>query len=485
MKRPRREQLINAANRMIALYRGAARVFWKETYELYQKPISSIALLVISILVVWMSGQINVRQPKIGIFLYTKGATDETLAGARQVLKEFAQTAITEVDDVLVDVNAMQRQGASLAIVFRDDSWLVLHRFATARQEAEAAQLAGMVAYALRAGRPLSTLLVQPDASKLNVQLYSKGVDRDEVERVEAILKSVPTVKFEEIKEDTPDLAQMEQRGANIILIRSGDEWFYLQRFSSAVKAAGAGPTVGMLGYLLKPGTDNEFQPEWSRLLMPSQQGWTSRLSGLPGAPQLELVPRTIALIIVFLPFVLAARSFSREVAFGTLPLLVGLPNGGWTSMAAGKVAACVWMVTALLILLLLAAFPMFDFSPKPGLATLLMVQGLAILTSACLGLLCAIQARNQMHIYLIIAVYFLVLVLVSGFLFPLETAAPVIQIVSFLSPLTFSAKVLESWMFFGTHPLIFMYEVLLLLCQAVAAVASLNVSMAFVRSRI
>jgi ABC-type multidrug transport system permease subunit len=485
MRSWRRERLSIAAGQAAQFWRGSLRIFWKELMELYEKPLAPLALIALSVFIVWTSGQINIKQPKITIFLYTAAAKPDDLQKARDILNEFARTSVIEIAGDLVDVNAMQGSGAILAIVYRNTSWLVLHRFATARQETEAAQLAGMIAYALRAERPLSTLLVEPGPSTIKIQLYTKGVDEAALTRVRGVLQSIPTVQYVEVNEENIDTEAMEKAGVNLALARSAMDWFFLQRFTSAVQAASAGPTIALLGYLLKPDSDAQYQPEWRRLIVPAQQGSTSRLSALPGAPQLELVPRTTALMIVFLPFVLAARSFARELAFGTLPFLLGLPHGGWRSMAAGKIAACAWTVIALLLILFLAAFPLFGFTPKPGLFLQLAVQSFAILTSACLGLLAAIQVRNQMHIYLVIAVYFLALVLVSGFLFPLETAAPLIQAASYFSPLTFSGKILESWLFFGTSPLVFTTDLLFLIAQATAAIVLLSLAIVQARKRI
>ena len=360
---------------------GVVRVFWKELFELQQKPSIPLALLAASLLVVWTSGQINIEQPKIGLFLYEGGAREAAVKNATDILNEFAHVRVIPQPGSLVDADAMQAAGAGLAVVHLGGQWLVIHRFATARQEAEAAQLAGLIGYSLRNNKPLSALLLDSD-------------------------------------------------------------------------------NVGVTGL-------------------------SSRMSALPGEPHLLLVPRTIALIIVFLPFVLATRSYTREATSGMLQVLLGLPNGGWGTLAVGKVVTCLWVVLLVLLVLLLAVGPMFGFSPKPGLLVQLGVQSLAILASACLGLLLAILARNQSQIHLSIAVYFLGLVLVSGFLFPLETASPAIRWASYASPLTFSGKVLESWLFFGTSALIFPRDILCLAVQVLAAAALLALIIGLVRRRV
>jgi len=369
---------------ILAVCAGVFRIFWKELFELRQKPSIPLALLTASLLVVWTSGKINIEQPKIGLFLYEGGASDverSRAAEASDILKEFAHVSVIRRAGSLVDADAMQRAGASLAVVHMGGQWVVLHRFATARQEAEASQLAGLIGYSLRIKKPLSALLLEAD---------------------------------------------------NIAVA-----------------------------------------------------GFSSRMSALPGEPQLQLVPRTIALIIVFLPFVLATRSYAREVASGMLPVLLGLPSCGWGALAAGKIAACLWLVLFVLLVLFLAIDPMFGFSLKPGLLLQLGVQALAIFASACLGLLLAILARSQSQIHLSIAVYFLGLVLLSGFLFPLETASPAIRWASYTSPLTYSGKVLESWLFFGTGALTFPGDIAGLAVQAAAAAVLLTLTIALVRRRV
>lgn len=358
------------------------RILWKELFELYQKPSMPLALLAASLLVVWTSSQLNIQQPRLGLYLYSGDAAESAVANAQAILAEFANIEIVgRSEGSLVDMDEMSGAGASLAAVHLEGGWLVLHRFATARQEAEVAQLAQLIGYSLRTGQPLSALLLK-----------------------------------------------VEQ---------------------------------------------------------PASTGFSTRMPALPGQPQVLLVPRTIALVVVFLPFVLATRSYTREVTFGMLPTVLGLPQSGWGVMAAGKLAACLWLVLCVLLALFLVIKPLFGISPKPGLMLQFGIQSLAIFSSAALGLLFAILARNQSHIHISIAVYFLALVLVSGFLFPLDTASSIIRWASFASPLTFSGQIMESWLFFGTSPLVFWRYILILGLQAVTAAALLIVTISVARRRV
>ncbi len=208
-------------------------------------------------------------------------------------------------------------------------------------------------------------------------------------------------------------------------------------------------------------------------------------MSSLSGEPQLELVPKTIALILVFLPFVLAARSYSREVVSGTLQSLLVAPIGGWGQIVVAKIVVIIWLVSILFLCLLFAIQPLFGFSPKPGLVSEIFVQALAAFVSTCLGLFTAIVARHQSQVYIFVALYFLALVLLSGFLFPLESAAPIIRMGSYASPLTFSDKILNMWLFFGVGPLTDGPDIIYLIGQCVFVTALLTIGVRFARGRI
>ncbi len=210
-----------------------------------------------------------------------------------------------------------------------------------------------------------------------------------------------------------------------------------------------------------------------------------SRMSALPGEPHRLFVPRTIGLIVVFLPFILAARSQFRETIFGTLPVLLVAPGGGWANTVVAKVMVCTWAVFMVFIFLLLTIHPLFGFSPKSGFFSASCVQILAILVSSCLGLFVAVVALNQAQIFLSIFIYFIGLLLLSGFFFPLETAAPAVRWASHLTPLAFSGKLLEYWLFYGTDAFDFAGDIVWLFGQVAFGAALLVLGIHIVRRRI
>ena len=285
------------------------------------------------------------------------------------------------------------------------------------------------------------------------------------------ILRQYSSVNVIQMDKSFLDLEAMQRDGARFAVVPRGQNWVLFYNFPTLQQEEESAWIINILSTSLsikKPLIVKSADVDVASI------GLSSRTSALPGNSSILLVPRTISLIILFLPFVLCARSFSREVSFGTLSTILAGPSGGWAPLLMAKAIASSWISLLILLLLILAIRPIFGIAPKPGLFVQLGAQGLAILTSATLGLFAAVWSRNQSHIYISVSIYFLILVLLSGFLFPLETSSPMIQFASNSSPLTYSAKVFESWLFYGTDARVFYFNISMLATQLIAAALAL-----------
>ena len=160
-----------------------------------------------------------------------------------------------------------------------------------------------------------------------------------------------------------------------------------------------------------------------------------------------SIVPKFIALIAVFLPFLLASAAIVKEREAGTLETLVLAARRSWVQIAAGKLALPIFAALITTLLLLVAARTAYGFGIKPGLGGALAVQCLAALASALLGLGISTIVRSQQEAYLTSAVYLIGLVLLTGTVFPIEQAAVPVRIVSYAFPLTFSGPSFDAYM--------------------------------------
>jgi hypothetical protein len=96
-------------------------------------------------------------------------------------------------------------------------------------------------------------------------------------------------------------------------------------------------------------------------------------------------------------------------------------------------------------------------------------------MSGALMGLVCSAFVRSNEQVYFIATMYLLSSVLLTGFLFPLDQSARVVQHLSITLPLTFSAKPLSLWMHTGLPMVGFEREVLML-CGQICAYLALSV---------
>ena len=161
------------------------------------------------------------------------------------------------------------------------------------------------------------------------------------------------------------------------------------------------------------------------------------------------LLPRTVALIICFLPFVLTASSLLRERDSHMLEVLLAAPEMKPFSLLLGKCFLPIIVTLFDLLIMLVLVQSVYRIYVKPGIIETLGVFVLpALLSSTFVGLAVSSVIRSQSQAMLSSAICFLYLTLFSGFLFPIAEASKPLQWISKLSPLTFLHPVLDAWMF-------------------------------------
>jgi ABC-type multidrug transport system permease subunit len=165
----------------------------------------------------------------------------------------------------------------------------------------------------------------------------------------------------------------------------------------------------------------------------------------------LDLLPRTIALISCFLPFVLAAPSLIREKEAHTLEILLAAPRIKPGVLFVGKCFFPIVVGLFEFLLMLVLAQPFYHVDVKSGLLQIALFLLPALLSSTLLGLAVSAVANSQPQSMMSSAIYFLALTLLTGFLYPLSQGSALIQGLSKLFPLTFVSPVLNAWMF-GAH---------------------------------
>jgi ABC-type multidrug transport system permease subunit len=166
--------------------------------------------------------------------------------------------------------------------------------------------------------------------------------------------------------------------------------------------------------------------------------------------PRRNLLPATITLVICLIPFVVAAPSVIGERENHTLDVLLSARGIGATRLVVGKVMLPVALTLFDLAAMLLLVHLVHGVQVKAGLLAVIGLVLPAILASTALGLAVSALVRSQAQAMLAASIYFLVLLLFSGFIYPLDHATPLVQNLALLLPLTHILPAFRAWMFGG-----------------------------------
>jgi len=166
--------------------------------------------------------------------------------------------------------------------------------------------------------------------------------------------------------------------------------------------------------------------------------------------PRLNLLPATVTLVLCLVPFVVAAPSLIGERENHTLDILLSARGIGAARLLAGKVLLPVALTLLNLAAMLVLVQLVYGVQVKAGLLAVLGLVLPAILASTFLGLAVSALARSQTQAMLSASIYFLVLLLFSGFIYPLDRATPLVRELAMLLPLTHILPAFRAWMFGG-----------------------------------
>jgi ABC-2 type transport system permease protein len=180
-------------------------------------------------------------------------------------------------------------------------------------------------------------------------------------------------------------------------------------------------------------------------------QRWSAETAPRPGAvrfdvatrmrynPTLEsvnlFVPGLIALVLTIVSAMMTAISITREKESGTMEMLLVSPLHPW-AIVAGKVAPYVAMGFANVLLVLGAARVVFGMPLRGSVVLLLAECLLYIMTALALGIVISTRAQTQ-RTAMIAALAGLLLptLMLSGFIFPLESLPTPLRIVTNIVP--------------------------------------------------
>jgi ABC-type multidrug transport system permease subunit len=155
----------------------------------------------------------------------------------------------------------------------------------------------------------------------------------------------------------------------------------------------------------------------------------------------------TIALIICFLPFALAAPSLIRDREERTLEMALVAPGVRWWSVLAAKLCAAPVVGLFTVLLLMVLSQTLYGVYFKPGMGALLVLAAAGMLAATTLGLAVSAAATAQSQVTAASGLYFLALIVFTGLLIPLSESSSLIAVLSHALPVTFVYPAVQAWM--------------------------------------
>ncbi|WCN37116.1 ABC transporter permease [Aneurinibacillus uraniidurans] len=154
-------------------------------------------------------------------------------------------------------------------------------------------------------------------------------------------------------------------------------------------------------------------------------------------------IPALIGLIMQNVTVILTAFSLVREKERGTLEQLMVTPIRS-AELIIGKLVPYVFIGLFSFSIVLITGVAWFGVPVKGSILLLITLSLLFLITSLAIGILISTISKTQMQAMQLSFATILPAVLLSGFMFPLETMPTVLQLFSAVIPLTYFMDILR-----------------------------------------
>jgi ABC-2 type transport system permease protein len=155
-------------------------------------------------------------------------------------------------------------------------------------------------------------------------------------------------------------------------------------------------------------------------------------------------VPGIIGLLLMLMALLLTALGVVRERELGTLEQLMVSPISS-REMILGKTIPVVVICLIDLALITTLAVLWFDIPLRGSLATLVAASFLYILAGLGFGLLISTISRTQQEAFLTMFLFFLPAIILSGFMYPVDTMPAFFQDLSRLNPIRYFMEMVRN----------------------------------------
>ena len=159
--------------------------------------------------------------------------------------------------------------------------------------------------------------------------------------------------------------------------------------------------------------------------------------------PTWHYVPGIMALLVTVISMLLTAFSLVKEKEMGTFEQLMVTPINR-LQFIVGKITPFFLLTFIEISISLLIIWLVYGIYVKGSLLVLLLGSGLYLLSSLAIGMFVSIIARTQQQALFIAWFMMIFIIMMSGFLFPIENMPEFLQNLARLNPLLYFIQVLR-----------------------------------------
>ncbi|HVO40747.1 MAG TPA: ABC transporter permease [Spirochaetia bacterium] len=150
------------------------------------------------------------------------------------------------------------------------------------------------------------------------------------------------------------------------------------------------------------------------------------------------MVPGVLAMILMIITMVLTSQAIVKEKELGTLEQLIVTPITP-RQLIIGKLTPFVLISLVIITVVLAASLALFGLAVRGSLLVLYALSLLFMASSLGIGLFVSTIARSQQQAMMFSMFFFMMpMLILSGFVFPIESMPPVIQAVTYVFPLRY-----------------------------------------------
>lgn len=161
------------------------------------------------------------------------------------------------------------------------------------------------------------------------------------------------------------------------------------------------------------------------------------------------MIPGVTGLILSFITTILTATTIVRERERGTIEQLIVTPIRPW-ELILGKLLPYVILAFVETFEIILIGHFWFGVPVRGSVTLIIITSGLFLMSSLGIGLFASTIANTQQEAMIIVMMFNLPMIFLSGFLFPLQAMPKFLQIVGYAIPLRYYLIIIRALMLKG-----------------------------------